>query len=1218
MFKTIFSFEFNQWMNKPLFYIYAVVLTAVGAMAMAAGGGLFDSNTSTVSGLTLINSPLQLTYFIGSFSSIAFFLLPSIVGATVQKDFKSNMFQLLYSFPFNKRDYIFGKFAVGFLISLFIIVMLGLGIHVGTQFPGVDQNLIAPFNGTAYMQIYLLFVIPNLLLFSAIVFSVTLFTRSIIAGFIALAVLFFGQAMADAFLANQDYDLLGAYLDPFGLNAVNYYAKYWTITEQNENLLPLKSVVINNRIIWTLISVLIFAFTYYKFSFHQQPISLRFWKKKALATATSTKQGLIQRIELPKVTYKHDFLQSLKSAWALSKIDLKYILKGGPFIVVSIIGVLFIVIIVAVSGMIFQTETLPVTRELLTAPGTIFSIFIALLTFIYTGLLMHRSETSRIFQLEDATATKTWSFIVSKFFSVVIMQIVLLSIIVITGIIIQIYKGYYNFEIDLYLFDLYGVRLINYVVWAMLAFFVFSIVPNFYLGLFMLLTVSIGLNFIDNIGVEQDLYKYNDGPNARYSDMSKYGASLPRYYLYKLYWMGLGIFFIFSSSLFWRRGMRTSVLQTFRNIRNRFNPVVIGGMVLGLIMFVGFGGWIYYETNVEEPYISSKMQESRAADVELKYKHFVNAAQPRITNVDLYVDIFPKERNVKGQGSYTLINKSNEPIDSILVFHTSLTKDISLDISADYLYDSIHNVKVFGLDRALAPRDSLVLTFQIENEPNTILRSNTPIRKNGTFFNSFNFPRIGYNDSFELTDDKTRKKYGLEEKERMAPPSDSLARLNNYISSDADWIDFEAIVSTSPDQIAMTPGKLQKEWTEEGRRYFHYKMQSKMVNFYSVLSARYETFADDWNGVPITIYYHKGHDYNLNRIMKGAKAGLAYCSENFSPYQHDQLRILEFPVVGGGFAQSFANTVPFSEGVGFIADVDDSDEGGVDFPFSVSAHEVAHQWWAHQVIGAKVQGATVMSESLSEYVSLKVLEQEHGTEKMRTFLKDALDRYLLGRTTERKKEQPLAYNENQQHIHYNKGSLVFYALSDYIGEQNLNAALRRYVDSVGFQEPPYTTALELVDFLRAATPDSLQYFIDDMFLHITVYNNRIIENKYRELEDGKFEVSISAEVVKYRADDKGKRIYKNEVGDSLIVSIEGQKRPKQSFPLADYIEVGVFALDDDGKEEVLYLKKHKITAIDNEFKIIVDKEPSEVGIDPFNKLIDTNSEDNRRAAEKEE
>ena len=75
------------------------------------------------------------------------------------------------------------------------------------------------------------------------------------------------------------------------------------------------------------------------------------------------------------------------------------------------------------------------------------------------------------------------------------------------------------------------------------------------------------------------------------------------------------------------------------------------------------------------------------------------------------------------------------------------------------------------------------------------------------------------------------------------------------------------------------------------------------------------------------------------------------------------------------------------------------------------------------------------------------------------------------------------------------------------------------------------------------------------------------------------------------------------------------RKPLYSVPLADYIDIGIFAeeeVDGKSKEIELYLQKHKITAINNKITIIVDQQPKEVGVDPYNKLIDTNSEDNRR------
>jgi ABC-2 type transport system permease protein len=370
---------------------------------------------------------------------------------------------------------------------------------------------------------------------------------------------------------------------------------------------------------------------------------------------------------------------------------------------------------------------------------------------------------------------------------------------------------------------------------------------------------------------------------------------------------------------------------------------------------------------------------------------------------------------------------------------------------------------------------------------------------------------------------------------------------------------------------------------------------------------------DKWNDVNLEIYYHKGHEYNLDRMMDAMKRSLKYYSENFSPYQHKQARIIEFPKTMGTFAQSFANTIPFSEAIGFIADVDEEDPNAVDYPFSVISHEIAHQWWAHQVIGANVKGATLMSESLSEYSSLKVLEEKYGKAQMRRFLKDALDNYLQGRTFERKNENPLMFNENQQYIHYNKGSLVLYAMSDYLGEKNFNNILKGYVKEVAFQEAPYTNSIEFVNHIKRGTPEQYQYLIKDMFETITLYDNKVEKVTSKKLPNGKYQVDITFLVSKYRSSDKGKKIFKDEKGKTLTFKA---KSPIESYPLNDYIEVGVFGVKtkkgDYELENELYNKKYKIDKINNKVSIIVNEKPIEVGVDPYNKLIDTNSEDNRQ------
>jgi ABC-2 type transport system permease protein len=316
----------------------------------------------------------------------------------------------------------------------------------------------------------------------------------------------------------------------------------------------------------------------------------------------------------------------------------------------------------------------------------------------------------------------------------------------------------------------------------------------------------------------------------------------------------------------------------------------------------------------------------------------------------------------------------------------------------------------------------------------------------------------------------------------------------------------------------------------------------------------------------------------------------------------------------GTFAQAFANAIPFSEAIGFIAKVDEEDPNAVDYPFSVISHEMAHQWWAHQVIGANVKGATLMSESLSEYSSLKVLEQKYGKAQMRRFLKDALDGYLQGRTFEGKNENALMYNENQQYIHYQKGSLVLYAMSDYLGEKNFNNILKGYVKEVAFQEAPYTNSIEFVNHIRRGTPEKFQYLIEDMFENITLYDNKVEKVTSKKLANGKYQVDITFLVSKYRSSDKGKKIFTDEKGKTL--KFKNGKIDIESYPLNDFIEVGVFGAKtkkgDFELENELYNKKYKIDKINNKVSIIVNEKPVEVGVDPYNKLIDTDSEDNRK------
>jgi hypothetical protein len=424
--------------------------------------------------------------------------------------------------------------------------------------------------------------------------------------------------------------------------------------------------------------------------------------------------------------------------------------------------------------------------------------------------------------------------------------------------------------------------------------------------------------------------------------------------------------------------------------------------------------------------------------------------------------------------------------------------------------------------------------------------------------------------------------------------------MHNYAFPDADWMTFDATVSTSADQLAVAPGYLEREWTEGGRRHFHYTMDSKILGFYAFLSARYSQLKGHWSPPPdampgskdvdIEIDYQRGHEFNLQRMVKGIEKSLDYYSTKFGPYQHHLVRIVEFPRYET-FAQSFPNTIPYSESIGFIARVDDSNPDDIDYPFYVTAHEVAHQWWAHQVISGKVQGATLLSETMSQYSALMVMKHEYGPDKMKKFLRYELDRYLRGRSSARRAEMPLVKVEDQTYVHYAKGSLVMYALQDYVGEERLDAALARFVADNAFRGPPYTDAPAFVAALRAAVPPEYPHLIEDLFETITLFENRSTHATYVKRADGKYDVAVDVHAKKIRASELG---------------------VETEIPVDDFIDVGV--LDKDGK--VLALRREKIAQADSSYVLTVDAEPAKAGIDPLNKLIDRKPDDNVVRVEK--
>ncbi|WP_046244178.1 ABC transporter permease/M1 family aminopeptidase [Hymenobacter terrenus] len=1223
MFFPIFLFELKYRLKRPATWIYFILLLLMGYLLVGLAGGLFGSGIQIGLGsdgqTDKINSPFSITVIVSIISVFGVVIASSLMGNSVYRDFEHRTHPLFYTTPITKWGYLGGRFLGAYVIAALVFSGIGLGAALGATLPGVESDrFLASAPVGTYFWPFLVIVLPNLFFTGAIFFTAATLSRNILSTYIGAVLLLVGYIISSAFTVDIKDEYLASALDAFGLGAQTLTTRYWTSAEKNTLLLPLSDYVLLNRAIWVALGAGLLAWCYagFRFSAFAADKAPRKSKKAAQALDRDTSAlpdngglgGALASLRLPKVQQLFTSSMHRSQWWSLTKLEFRGIVRNVYFAAIAGAAVIVLLSTASQAGKTFGTTTYPVTAVVLGLSRGAFSLFLFAIIVFYSGELVWRERNANVNQIADAVPVPSWVPFLSKLSALCLVQALMMVVVLLSGLIIQTFKGYHHYEIGLYLEVLFLYRLPYLILMCVLAMFLQVLVNNKYLGFFAMIVYYVADLFRGQLGFTHRLFSYGgDIVPGTYSDMNGYGHFLPAFWWTKLFWIGIALLFVVIANLLWVRGTDTG--HRLAEARRRWGLGNLTTTGAGLVLAVGAGGFIFYNTNVLNKYWTPKAQEKVRLSYEQQYRRFKDVPQPRIVAVQMNTDIYPKTRAVHFQGRYMLVNKHAEALDSVIVNlapqNNPRLRQLALGAPGQAtlaLNDSTLGFRLYRLAKPLAPGDSLSLAITVDYQergfPND--DSNTDIVDNGTFINNSYLPSLGYSEDQELSEDQDRKDYGLKPKPRMAKVNDLKARQNTYFSNDSDWIRFETTVSTEADQTAVAPGYLQKEWVKDGRRYFAYKMDRPMLNFYSYVSARYQKFTDQWidsagqRTIPITIYYHAGHEYNLKRMAAGAKEALAYCSKNFSPYQHRQLRILEFPRYQT-FAQSFPNTVPFSEAIGFVADVDDKDPDDLDYPFYVSAHEVAHQWWGHQVVGSNVQGSTLMSESMAEYSALMVMRHHYGATAMERFLELDMNRYLRGRSLEKKKEVPLALVENQQYIHYGKGSVIMYALQDYMGEARLNGALRDYAKAVAFQAPPYTNAPEFIGYIRRAAPDTLQPLLTDLFDRITLYDNRVTAPATaKKLPDGRYQVSFTVKSTKFYADSLGQQ--------------HPASQEQDEFPVAIFPEIG----KDKRPPAPLLLVKQRLRAGENKLQFIVAQKPATVAVDPYHELVDRDLDDNTK------
>lgn len=1089
MWYDIFKFEIQYRIKRPdtyVFFLFLFLFSIVGVDFVFQGAEL---------GLMKKNSPIIIAKTMGAITGIFMILASMIMGVSVLRDFECEIESLIFSTPIKKKDYLLGRFLGSFTVLFFVFTGILFGMILGEFMSWHDPNDLLEFNVFVYLKTFLMVTFPTLFFGASLFFVTGALSRNLVVVY-TQGIFLFVVFMLTKAITNEFWQ---AVLDPFSLTTTTFVTKSWTVLEKSTQSIPFLGALMYNKLFWLSLGILALLYGYRKFNFNVIKEKRSKERKQTHVLAIKNTDDASDMI-IPDAKKQY----GLHSKWnQLKQFSWFYfisICKQPSFWAIVICGMIIILVNSVSLGTVYGVDSYPATYFIVEElQETSIYFFIIVLVF-YSGELVWKERSAKLNLIYDATPMSSFIKLAGKYIGLNLIFVVLMLALIGSGIIFQTLSGYYKYELQVYFYGFFLEILPFLALYTFIAFFIQSVVNHKFVGIMLVIIFFIANIALGLFGYDHDLYLFGGKSLGTYSDMNGYGHFLKPYLFIKSYWFLFGMLLLIIGSLVSVRGNETKLIKRIRAGKYRLSKPLFKLVCIVCFVFVTIGSYIFYNTNVLNTYWTNSEATTFRAGYEKELKQFEYIAQPKLVDVNLQLELYPSTRDYTVEGYYMLKNTNTENITSIHI-QKLLEENVTLDSVSFESGFTIGNqyekfdYSIFNLNTVLRPGDSIKMHFKqsFTTKGFESGNSNVNINNNGTFFNNTDLPTIGYSKKYELNDPDEREYYNLPIRHNRTNRENVNELKNARSGSDSDGINFEMIIGTSKDQTALVPGNLIRKWSADNRNYFHYKMKTPIINFYSIVSAEYEIKKNKWisnqdsitKPVDLEIYYHKNHDYNIDRMMASMKASLDYYSKNFSSYQYEQLRIMEFPRYAQ-FAQSFPGTIPFSESIGFVLDIDD--EKDADMVFYITAHEIAHQWFGMQVEAAYVQGQHLILETLSQYAAMMVLKQRYSEEKLLQFLEFEMDVYKKGKDKEDTNEPSLALVENQDYVYYAKGAISMYQFQKAIGEENVNKALRRFLEDWNTKNGKlkmttnrYATTQDLLGYFKEVTPDSLQYIVVNLF-----------------------------------------------------------------------------------------------------------------------------------------
>ena len=1168
-FYHILAEQVHFWIRRPVYYLFLLggFLASWGLLVGTAG--LFDPSPGLPPARPWLNSPVSIFRMAAFFHPFLLAVTAVIAGQTGTRDFLYRTHLLIFSTPVSRFTYLLGRWLGSVTLLLAIAVMLLAGLWLGEHTPGIAAQQLGPIRPQAYLHTWLLFLFPNLIIWSALIFMASLHSRSTYAAYILAIALWLLRFLLPAFSAVTP--LLSVIGDPFGEYAQEYLIRYWTVEQQQTQRLPYGQVVCWNRLLCLCLAAGVFTLGGYRFHFTRMA-SPGGWGHKFILHTKRLENLQPLRVQysrlmerLPDIPFSTQALSSFRfsTVWWLAMFQLRYLIRQPVIHLLSGLALLsFILVgqrILQGTPLIFQVDT----HLLLAAPAALFSQVILLLTFLISGMLVHRDRRSRIQELTQLNTLAGWQPIAAQIGVVLLVQAVLLAVLV--GIVIGWQALYGEKSPDIFIPFIYAYSVIWpwLIVWGLAAMAVHQLTGQLYTGLLVLLLGWVGMNLLPAVGFTDTILLFPGSAQLTLSRFQSWSRQLLPFLYIKGYWLSLTMFYLIIASLLRARHTGSGFTERWAFAKNRIRPEIISLLLAFALLWVTWGYAIHRQ---EQDRFHPPGPAARTAHLQ-SIQSFMDRPFPVIRDIDLSIDLYPAAQAYHIDGTYRLENPHDQPIDTILLrggFDEQTS--FSWPVPARKIFcDSLFQTEVWVLESPLMPAEQIALHFAVHSRPATYFDHPQHVEYEGIYLRQDVLPRLGY------------------------PILDSLpAHLRrNYLSADADLVHLTTTICAPATLQTLAPGTRTNTHQQEDRHCTTFTTPHPIKFSFGFLAGNYVRSTEYWGSLPLHIWHHPAHSATAPILTAGLRAALQYHSRYFPPYPFADASVVEFPGTLGSHATAYANLLPVSERNFLIRP--DTTQASIALPFYLTAHELTHQWWGNQVIPAAEPGALMLTESITEYLSGQIYRQQFGDEAMAAFMRLQHERYFRGRTAETGTEPPLSQvTDGQSYLAYGKGSLVLLALAGQVGEERLNYLLSDFLRK--HKPPNYPQANDLVQMLTDSLPDKYAPFLHDRLQTVTLHHLAWQDARVTRKANGTWQISMLPKVRAERMvqgqwqdipfaeaipivcyNQAGQvleqlTLYPDLIGDTL--SIELSEAPSHLE-----IDPNLYFLDPDLTDQVIYLRE---------------------------------------------